>query len=529
MPWHIETDNPDCAGGFAVVKDDDGEVVGCHETEESANDQLTALNIAEAEDRGPNGVDLTVNRETQSAAARGLRLHEAGKSGDGIVPATIRDAVKMARREELSEAKVRRMPAWFARHEDDWTPGTDDQPGEETPGYVAWLLWGGDAGRKWAERKVAELNRAAADEDRSLMVDRDGDEYVNLTPRQRKLAAKYEWITETFGRFDQSIGPDGAHYIAADKNPWVEEGMACGNCVAFRGGGACEWVKGEIEPEALCKLWVISADKLAGVEAPPATDYPVESDDDMDEPAVLATTETEEVASVPETRVERAAPLARVEWRESGAGPEMKTIRGYAAVFNSQSHDLGGFREVIAPGAFAGVLSRDVDVRLLYNHDDAAVMARTKSGTLELAEDETGLRIWARVDMADLDVQRVMPKMLRADVDQMSFAFTVEEDEWDESGGYPLRTIRSVGELYEVSIVPFPAYEATKAEVFERARSDGRVLIARATPTVAEPSPGGSESQVVDLGMGRSRADEARIRAAKWRARLTHHKINHTR
>lgn len=526
MPWHIETENPDCAGGFAVVKDEDGEVVGCHDTEASAQDQITALNIAEAEDRGPYGVDLTVNRETQSAAARGLRLHEAGKSGDGIVPTTVRDAVKMARREELSEAKVRRMPAWFARHEGDWTPGTDDQPGEETPGYVAWLLWGGDPGRAWAERKVRELDRAAAEEDRSMIVDRDGDEYVNLTARQKMLAEKIEKVAETFGRFDQSIGPDGAHYIPASENPWVEEGMACSNCVAFRGGGACEWVRGEIEPEALCKLWVISADKLAGVEPQPLPDYPGENKMEDELQLIGASDTTEEVASVPEMRVERGAPLARVEWRESGAGPDMKTIRGYAAVFNSMSHDLGGFREVIAPGAFADVLARGADVRLLYNHDDGAVMARTKSGTLELAEDDLGLRIWARVDMADPDVQRVIPKMMRADVDQMSFAFTVEEDEWDESGGYPLRTIRSVGELFEVSIVPFPAYEATKAGVYERARSDGRVLVARATPTVAEPSPGGSESQVDDLGMGRSRADEARIRAAKWRARLSHHRLN---
>jgi len=528
MPWHIETDNPDCAGGFAVVKDEDGTLVGCHDTEASAQDQITALNISEAEDRGPNGVDLTVNRETQSAAARGLRLHEQGKSGDGIVPATVRDAVRMARREELSEAKVRRMPAWFARHEGDWTPGTDDQPGEETPGYVAWLLWGGDPGRAWAERKVREMDRAAAEQSRSVMIDRDGEEYVNLTARQKAMAEAYEDIAETFGRFDQSIGPDGAHYMVADDNPFIEEGMACGNCVAFRGGGACEWVQGEIQPEGLCKLWVIAADKLAGVEPQPVPDYPAESEDDGEDGSdelQLIGADAEESA-MPEIRIERAAPLARVEWRVSGV-PENKNIKGYAAVFNSMSQDLGGFREIIAPGAFSNVLARGADVRLLYNHDDGAVMARTKSGTLELVEDEVGLRIWARVDMADPDVQRVIPKMMRADVDQMSFAFTVEEDEWDESGGYPLRTIRSVGELYEVSIVPFPAYEATKAEVYERARSEGRVLVARATPTVAEPSPGGSESQVDDdLGMGRSRSDEGRIRAAKWRARLSHHRLN---
>jgi HK97 family phage prohead protease len=527
MPWHIETDNPDCAGGFAVVKDEDGAVVGCHETEAAAQDQITALNIAEAEDRGPYGVDLTVNGETQSAAARGLRLHEAGKSGDGIVPATVRDAVRMARREELSEDKVRRMPAWFARHEGDWTPGTDDQPGDETPGYVAWLLWGGDPGRAWADRKVRELDRAAAEEDRTMIVDRDGEEYVMLTARQKALAEAYEGVTETFGRFDQSIGPDGAHYMVSDDNPFIEEGMACSNCVAFRGGGACEWVQGEIQPEGLCKLWVIAADKLVGVEPQPAPDYPAESEDDNEggsDELQLIGADAEESA-MPEIRIERAAPMARVEWRVSGV-PDNRNIKGYAAVFNSMSHDLGGFREVIAPGAFQKVLERGADVRLLYNHDDGAVMARTKSGTLELVEDEVGLRIWARVDMADPDVQRVIPKMMRADVDQMSFAFTVEEDEWDESGGYPLRTIRSVGELYEVSIVPFPAYEATKAEVYERARSEGRVLVARATPTVAEPSPGGSESQVDDLGMGRSRSDEARIRAAKWRARLSHHRLN---
>jgi len=526
MPWHIETDNPDCAEGFAVVKDEDGEVVGCHETEASAADQITALNIAEAEDRGPYGVNLTVNQETQSAAARGLRLHEAGKSGDGLVPATVRDAVRMARREELSEDKVRRMPAWFARHEGDWTRGTDDQPGDETPGYVAWLLWGGDPGRAWADRKVAELDRAAAEEDRAMSETRNGEEYVNLTPRQKALAEKYEKVTEHFGLFDQSIGPDGAHYMVADDNPFVDEGMACVNCVAFRGGGACEWVQGEIQPQGLCKLWVIAADKLAGVEPQPVPDYPVEDEDEGDSDELQLMGSDAEEMSMPEIRIERAAPLARAKWDDSGAGVNLKTIRGYASVFDSLSTDLGGFREIVAPGAFTRALAKNPDLRLLYNHNAEAVLARSSSGSLEVVQDDTGLRIWARVDMEDPDVARVVPKMMRGDVDEMSFAFTVEEDEWDVSGDYPLRTIRSVGELFEVSITPWGAYSATKAEVLERARSDGRVLIARATPTVAEPSPGGSESQVDDLGMGRSRSDEGRIRAAKWRARLSHHRLN---
>ena len=441
----------------------------------------------EAEDRGPYGVDLAVNEATQSAAARGLRLHEDGKSGDGLMPATVRDATKMARREELSEDKVRRMPPWFARHASDWTRGTDDQVGEETPGYVAWLLWGGDPGRDWSERKVRELDDAETDSQRAAPVG-ETEDMDQMTTRDL---------------------PDN-YRLALEED--VPEGRACGNCLHYD--------EGEVRDDlALCHKWdeYVRGDYYCNAWQAMSDDQVAENDEDEsgDEDVTVASVITE-----------RAAPLARVEWRDSGAGPENKTIRGYAAVFGSMSQDLGGFREVIAPGAFAEVLSRGPDVRLLYNHDDGAVMARTQSGTLELAEDDTGLRVWARVDMADPDVQRVVPKMVRADVDQMSFAFTVEEDDWTESAGYPLRTIRSIGELYEVSVVPFPAYEATKAEVFERARSNGRVLVARAESIVASIASGDIEPQVIDLGMGRSRSDEGRIRAAKYRARLSHYKLN---
>lgn len=104
-------------------------------------------------------VSLVPNSGMRSAAKRGLELYEAGRGGDGLVPATIADARKMARGEALSADKVKRMRAWFARHYVDKKPGWSDK-GKETPGYVAHLLWGGDAGRSWAEQKVKQMENS---------------------------------------------------------------------------------------------------------------------------------------------------------------------------------------------------------------------------------------------------------------------------------------------------------------------------------------------------------------------------------
>ena len=97
--------------------------------------------------------ELTPPVAVRNAASKGVELHDAGRSGDGLKPETVRRANSIAVGEPQSEqwATVE-APAWFARHADDFERGVDDQDGEETPGYVAWLLWGGDPGRRWVER-----------------------------------------------------------------------------------------------------------------------------------------------------------------------------------------------------------------------------------------------------------------------------------------------------------------------------------------------------------------------------------------
>lgn len=140
-------------------------------------------------------------------------------------------------------------------------------------------------------------------------------------------------------------------------------------------------------------------------------------------------------------------------------------VSGYAAVFN-QVVDIGGwFREVVAPGAFRAAVGRD-DVVFLINHDGLP-LARTRSGTLTLTEDEHGLKVETTLDSGDPDVQSIVPKMKRGDLDKMSFAFRATKQQWDESQDPPVRTILEA-ELYDVSIVTTPAYDGTEIALRNR-------------------------------------------------------------
>jgi len=140
-------------------------------------------------------------------------------------------------------------------------------------------------------------------------------------------------------------------------------------------------------------------------------------------------------------------------------------IQGYAAKYNTLSGDLGGFKERIAPGAFARSLKEGCDCRCLYNHDQNLVLGRTKSGTLSLQEDKVGLNFLCT--LPDTSYARDLHTLIkRGDVSQCSFAFTVQDDEWgvgldDEGEQCSIRTLRDVN-LMDVSAVTYPAYEDTQ-------------------------------------------------------------------
>lgn len=123
-------------------------------------------------------IDFTVPKGVREELELGLEWHEAGLSGDGLVPATVSWARRMANGENISPEKAVKMRAWLARHESDksgegFSPGEDGFP---SPGRVAWALWGGDPALSWSAKLVRQMRKA--DEDAKKTVSREAEAEV---------------------------------------------------------------------------------------------------------------------------------------------------------------------------------------------------------------------------------------------------------------------------------------------------------------------------------------------------------------
>lgn len=163
---------------------------------------------------------------------------------------------------------------------------------------------------------------------------------------------------------------------------------------------------------------------------------------------------------VMERRYIRASELRAI--NEDG----QKFIRGYAAVFDSMSQPLGGFREIIRKGAFKKTL-RDGDAVALMNHDANLLLGRKSARTLMLSEDDKGLAY--KIVPPDTSYARdLMVSIERGDLKHSSFAFRVVpgKEKWSHPPGeeLPVRELLQV-ELFDVSPVTNPAYHQTEVHV----------------------------------------------------------------
>jgi HK97 family phage prohead protease len=251
----------------------------------------------------------------------------------------------------------------------------------------------------------------------------------------------------------------------------VPEGRACGNCFFYN--------EERISPEgdkAWCEKWDDFVDGGFYCNA-------WEPDQDQDRMRALANnliarinneesmTENNkwlDVARAIQLKIDGPQPESKepeirvhttdIEVRAEGDG---MTFSGYAAVFNSPSEDLGGFIEYVAPGAFKRSLQSRNEIKLLWNHDSGEPLASVRGGSMQLVEDERGLKVTATLPQTSRG--RDVAELLRTKViDSMSFGFNVIKDSWSRDG--QTRTLESV-RLFEVSVVSFPAYAATTAQV----------------------------------------------------------------
>lgn len=375
--------------------------------------------------RPPKGV--------QDEAHRAVQWIAEGKAGAGFTDVGRKRASDLAAGRALSEETVLRMYSYLSRHEVDkqaegFSPGEDGYP---SPGRVAWAAWGGDPGLRWASGINDQLNAA---DDRSVMED--------SMIETRALPPSYR--------------PSTSEDVPVFR-------PACASCEYFQVSVDANGV-----PESMCSRW----------DAPVAEDQYCDAfeldkdcapgwlrDDDDEDEGVEVSVELERTAA-PDDLEARRSQIDTADKRTftsevRAATHEDGTVQmvGYAAMWDREADGLP-FREVIKRGAFAQSLSRGDDVFLLVNHDtDALPLARRSAGTLDLVEDEVGLRVEATLDQSNPRAAELASALARGDVDKMSFAFSIAEDGTTRTKD-GVRELRNLN-LFEVSVVTWPAYSAT--------------------------------------------------------------------
>lgn len=151
--------------------------------------------------------------------------------------------------------------------------------------------------------------------------------------------------------------------------------------------------------------------------------------------------------------LERRTYSQPIEFREVG---DSLVAIGLGVVYNKRSQNLGGFQEVVRPGAAKKTIL-EADVRGLLNHDPNLLLGRKGAGTLRLEETDDGVRY--EIDLPNTTAGRDAAELLRrGDLIGSSMGFRTIGDEWGETeDGFPLRTLTEIA-LRDIGPVTFPAY-----------------------------------------------------------------------
>ena len=453
MPYYITQNNPDCPN-WAVEKED-GELIGCHDSKESAIDQAVAISIDE---------------DTEFIGERAA-----------VGSLAIGDFVSWSPLDPKVAAQIEMVEGQFAivklfEYEEGIFEPTDklmlinifQLEKIPTPKMIA--------------VEVEKIDEPMDEPDEEMIDDSPDDELDNTRAINQEAPA-----------YMRAAARRGLEYY--------EEGLAGDGVTPKTIREAREMAQGRVSDDKWIRIAAWIARHLVDLDSPDANpnsdNYPSagvvahllwgsgpskraaqRTKDYAD--SVVARIRAEETNSMDNKNkwldVARAIAL-KIDGKQSDSKqPEIRTnsadfevraeadgmsFTGYASVFNSPSEDLGGFIEYVAPGAFKRSLQSRNEIKLLWNHDSGEPLASLRGGTMSLVEDERGLKVTAK--LPNTTRGRDVAELLRTNViSEMSFGFNVIRDSWSKDG--QTRTLESV-RLFEVSVVSFGAYKATSAQV----------------------------------------------------------------
>lgn len=439
MPYYISDQMTDCAG-WATIKadtpDSTPETIGCHQNKQDAIDQMVAVSLSEEIEPAGDWATRALLTDAQLMNDDDINAQYEMKQADPMEVESLKrayDAVKSIL-DEIAEkmGEVMVEPMGETEVEDEVEMDSREQ--------------------RAIDLSAPQFMRDNAE--RGLKYHEEGLSGDGLQPQTVEDARKM---------VAGEVSPEKWRKIA----PWIARHMV-----------DLEAADGEITAGVVAHLlWGSGSTKE---EAQRTMDYAQGIIDQLD-------AELEEERSVPAQREHRWVISATNEKRKQIAYTNIElralddsedgwTVSGYAAVFDSPSEPLP-WTEYVKRGAFTKTIKDGADVRLLIDHTGVP-LARTKSGTLTLREDNKGLFMEARLDPNNPDAVKMRSALMRGDVTQMSFAFETVKDSWNNE-----RSVRELKEvrLYDVSLVTYPAYEETSAEIRNTQSTD--TSVATVAPT----------------------------------------------
>ena len=325
-----------------------------------------------------------------------------------------------------------------------------DEDGKEICGSIMYAAWGGDPMLNWAKRTIEKMKEDKSEQpnERHIKSVVETDDEIVITFGKGEMADD----VETESRVEERAEPN--ELAVGDFVRWNSSGgNAYGRIIQVETDGEVEADSGFIvngtadDPAALIRIYRYDSESDAYVERKPVLNvaHRFSALEKFD-------AEVRKSSVVKEQR----------EFRMEQAEQNGNTIRGYAAVYNSDSEWMGGFYEQIETGAFDDVLENDV--RAYFNHDENLLLGRVSSGTLRISTDKRGL--FYEVDLPNTTYANDLVELMkRGDVNQSSFAFLIEKDRWEQRGGTTYRIIEKVSRLLDVSPVSQPAYPDATSEL----------------------------------------------------------------